>query len=63
MEILQDFSEAGSASMNRYKKMKDPVQLGPSHQATKKVLSSLYYSANTDMWEKRCKWELSTTDI
>jgi hypothetical protein len=29
MELLQDSSEAGPASINRYEKMKDPVQLGP----------------------------------
>jgi hypothetical protein len=45
MELLQDFSEAGSASINRYKNMKDPVQLGPSDWATKEVLGSPYYSA------------------
>jgi hypothetical protein len=58
VELLQDFSKARSASINMYKKTKDPVQLGPLDWATKEVLGSLY-SAITEMWEKRGMWEFN----
>jgi hypothetical protein len=42
VELLQEFSETGPASINTYKKTKYPVQLGPLDWATKEVLDSPY---------------------